>query len=371
MKNLFKFVIRDIKKNFISVSFFMVQIVIIGFYLFISIDSTLFSYNIASAAKKIEDKNITYFNKYTFAQDYEFTQKNIKFLRSVFNNKQAYTYINDSVIKGDTVYPVLIILGNFNEVYNVTTDYIGNEETVAYVGKNSTAFSVNDQIPVKDLGMNFINQDSILVKGILNKKASYFNGTYLETLDDQIIIFTTPKALFGNRVGSATAIWNICFTDISYQDLVEVIDNLNSFKKFEYQPKSLNESLKEIKVNSTYSISFFFYFFSCTIVFSILGFFTSIINMINKNMREYSICRLYGASNMDIYLRIFTYLFLIVFVPVTTSFIFFRNIFRVTYIPVFVIPLLIFVLIIIIFIIPAKKIRDTEISYCLRSDNLE
>lgn len=113
-------------------------------------------------------------------------------------------------------------------------------------------------------------------------------------------------------------IFNLGFTKASKSEIISYINGMGD-SGIKLYPVIMNNLLMKYKQSYIKNDIAFFMFYVVTMFFILCSVFVNVVELQQKNKREYSIHLLYGANRKQIYFRIISYIIIVVGVPIISS----------------------------------------------------
>ncbi len=291
------FSFRDIlKKKYIIILLIIEMLFTLLFFSFTSIQ-VLIGSNQIKMCNQLRDKNIIYF-KFN-GKEANYTKEIHDSLIKKWANNEAYSIINFYSLEDYAEYNVIITLGAFDEVFGLNKLYNKeNDETICYLGSNVKGLEIDKTVNFGQLGNGYAK-----IVSRIPKRMNYMIGERVEAFDNTIVISTNIE-YFKELFYPLGIIDNTTFinpSDDFLKSYVRALENASGH----YEPSSLNQYAKSIKkflIDDGLSASILFFF---VLIFVFINIVIIILQIIDSNMREYSIHLLYGATFKDIFIRTF------------------------------------------------------------------
>lgn len=255
----------------------------------------------------LNDYNIVYYQSY----DYGIYSPGLhELISDLLDEKKAYTVLSNMSSQNDSPYNIVIVLGAFNEIFELDDLYPNSyDDTICLVGSD-VKLNIGDKITV-DLD----NSSLVEVMARIPSNSYYIAGNSVRSFNDKIIISTdlkTSKKLF----------YTFDFVQSTY--LVNPSSELLNQYQMALEDAGMQSSPRSLTqyADSTSGRQYVEYgLLSATLFFLVLVFLmiTILINtlqIVDSNMREYSIHILYGATFGDVFLRTFFFVAAITMPPI-------------------------------------------------------
>lgn len=157
----------------------------------------------------------------------------------------------------------------------------------------------------------------IRVTGKLALGSTFFYRTFETSLDEYVIIVTPYEIipqLFGTFLDEEL-IQNTNLIQPTKLEIDKFVSTVNTSRIINVLPFVASQLFKSNYESLLYSQWFFLSFFSIAFIFNIVSIIANLINMINKNLRIYSIHYAYGCTKRKIFIWILTYTIFIIAPP--------------------------------------------------------
>lgn len=325
MWNQVRFSLKDIKKNKIRIIILGFQIIIFLFFLIVLLDHLLELNKYKENIDYLGDYEIINFNSYYNVSEINLDKEIYDFFyRLLDEGGNAYSILE--YVKTNEFFDLDVVIGfgDFAKVFNLDRykDKLGPKETYVFIGSN-----VNDLEVGKKIRLGFLKNYEYEIDCRLNKQEAYINNGY-KNLDNSILILTTYDELSsGSKAFYFTElISNIHLINPDISKIDQVVKTANKTKHISLTPKvlELREAIEEQYIADYNSIVFFMSFLISSGIFIIVGLVSSLYTTIDNNLNEYSIHRIYGAIQKELYFRIISFLSIIIFLPIAIFFILFN-----------------------------------------------
>lgn len=373
MKNAFLLSCKDIRKNLLFLLIFYLQIVIFVVVIVMAATKTPGIVKLRNHLSVLDKNNVVTFQSYYKPTDYVIDLPQIvqDELVNIFDSEKRAFSTSGGYSRSIPEYPdraVLIVVGNFADLYPIGIKTPDNQ-TQAYIGDNikdiplgaSFSFGGKTTVPVK-------------VVGRLAPNSSFYSRTLEQSLNDTIVITTpyqTLPKLFGTFFDEEL-IQNTNFINPSEEEITRYVKTVNTSKVINVLPYSASALFSKNYKMNLFNQWFFLLFFSIAFIFNLMGIIANLMNTINKNLRDYAVHYMYGATIVNILQRIVFYIFLILLPPVLIAYIFINLMGLFQNLPVWAPPLyfvfFVFASAVIVSIYPLKKLQTTNLQTLIRRD---
>lgn len=370
MKIIYNLVKKDIRRNIYHIILIYIQVFISCFLILMSSKQISDNLNLKNYIDHIKSKEIVTFKSYynTSSIIEEVPEEVELELMNIFDKqKLAYSYSLSGFLNEYPNTLVYIFTGDFYEVFDLNLPNYDNQ-MIAFIGYDLLEPSVGDS-----LTFGYENFESVLVQGVLEKDSSFFHRNFRIPLDNSIVIvapYEKLHPLFGNFINEEL-IQNTNFikpSDSTIELYVNKINKSNIISVIPYYAEELYKNQYRIEINNGL---FFLLFFLIAFLFNILGMITNLINTVNKNMIEYTVHLIYGATIINIIERITMYLLFIIIPPILSVFILCNQLGYLKYNGLTIALLVVFIIIVLLLALyyPYVKLKNKDIYINLRRDS--
>ena len=353
MLQQFLFSIRDIRKKKLVILLFVFEIVFVLIYFTITGGQAIYTRNMLKVMQGLNDYNIVYYQSY----DNDMYSTGLhEFISDLLDENKAYTVLSGMGSQNDSPYNIVIVLGAFNEIFKLDDLYPNSyNDTVCLIGSD-VKLNIGDKITV-DLD----NSSLVEVMARIPSNSYYVAGNSVRSFDDKIIIskdLETSKNLF----------YTFDFIQSTY--LVNPSSELLNQYQMALEDAGMQASPRSLAqyADSTSGRQYAEYgLLSATLFFLVLVFvmITILINtlqIVDSNMREYSIHILYGANFGDVFLRTFFFVTAITIPPIIIYYSFLDMILIGKKLPLAVLVLFMVSISILICLFALRKLNKHDIS---------
>lgn len=313
MKNIFRYTFRDIAGNLPRIALFAAQCVVCVY--FITVMGMYFFYNqsLLQSFQSVARKNITAFESKSVYNVGHLNDQTLNALRKTLAfDGDAYAVVSSAYLPASER-PLLIGLGRFYSVFDPGLPAVSSstEQPILLIGAE-----VDEMRPGDVLAIGENANTSIAIDGRLGKGYSYMQGTYSVNLDQYVVLLATFKqfeALYPYNV--ADVITGYHMIDADETQILSWISQMSSNSSCETRSYSLSESALSQYEETSFFLQFYIGVYGSALLLILVGLGISLHQMVDQNMKEYSIHRLYGAPLSHILLRIILYVALIAAIP--------------------------------------------------------
>lgn len=377
MMRQFYFVRRDMRKTFFSMLFFFFQV------LLATIIAAIVTYNIGGyldyyqTFQKINEYHMTSYR--TFYRDIMQSNQELKEIRGetidypllelYLQENKGFSFVTGIKLKNTRDVDVIVATGNFGKVYN----YGDCEEIICAVGNKVQGVQVGDRVETE------MGSIEALVSNILPRNAGYFSNSAFISLENKILLlvpYDLMKEDFLNKAEErkrefymTNLIANFKGVNLNEREIELLTEELNQSKQVRIIPASYNRILLEQNDFMKHNLLFFSIILVIAIGFIGIGFAYAILELIEKNMREYVITLLYGETIVGIYIRNILYIVSAITIPILFGGIFLNITKVVEHVPFLTQIVIIVGLSFCFSIIPIIRITPTTLIRFLRRDD--
>lgn len=373
MKKQLFFAFKDIKRNKKMVTFFIFQMTLSMFFIFICIFQLIDIKKFKMLAERVDKFEPTYFKSYYNEEILTIDTNMIELLEDLINkNPRAYTFFSS----GSREYPnlgVYIVFGKFIDVFDLKPQEVDEiTGTQAFIGCNVSNLKVEDYINVL---FEFDKQEMVKITGRMSNGASYLpTSSYMYNLDNSVIVFTNKKIDLINFTSFTfeRLISNVCILGYDEKDVENFVKEVSKTKGLYMLPQNFSEILNSKYSRIIESNIFFLILFVFIFLFTFIGIITNVMNLLNRNLREYAINVLFGSRMGQIYLRIIIYISFLIITPFLITLFFMKFMQIVAYMSTiyyFILFSIAIVSILLISLFPILRLSKIDLNLSLRRDS--
>lgn len=313
----FKFAFKDLKKNRSLVIIFIFQLFFSLLFLLLLSNFLLQEMVTAKAFSKVYQDSYYQFKSYlNYSISFKMDEDLDNILEHTLDgNTNAYSAFSILLTDEAKETNVVIGLGGFGELFHLDSGEKDGTEVSVLLGKNVKDYHIGDTISVGTFSL-----DDLTINGTLKKGAYYVDNNGIYNLDNSIVILSTWEQWkkINELDYDENIVTNIKFIDTEKAYVEKFAQDVSVInKKYDLVPMSIHDILEQKKETSNGQSVFFIFFLSIVIMICI-GIYSNLMQLIDLNLREYSIHRLYGAKMKDIYIRVIIYIATIIiftFIP--------------------------------------------------------
>lgn len=310
-------IIKDIMRNIGKVLQLMIQLMVGTFFFLFILTQLQTTINQLNLFQKMKEKEIIQFDLDEGITNLYINEKiGSKIEQWMDVEHKAYTSIHTYKIEEYPEYNVVIGVGNFNKVFEIEPgDLDVYTMPQVILGRNIRELGIGDSI-----GVGKIKKVECKVISILPSEKKCLVGSDLQSLNNSVIILMSKDEydeLFGEYYLDEF-IFNLGFTKASKSEIISYINGMGD-SGIKLYPVIMNNLLMKYKQSYIKNDIAFFMFYVVTMFFILCSVFVNVVELQQKNKREYSIHLLYGANRKQIYFRIISYIIIVVGVPIISS----------------------------------------------------
>lgn len=359
------FGMKDVKKDILLIILFILQITIITIFTVLLTDNLLYSskyYNTINRFSELNlvDYNIEYRHNYN---SYKSESINQNLIHDLFNTGKAYSFIDGISIDGYENIRTIVTIGSFEDLYGFNSV---NAQPSVYIGSNVKDLSVGDIVTI-----GTTNKIKLTITNRLENDAVFFRNTYLDNLNDTILINMNVYDFFTHFDinGSLKYIFfeNLLLINTDESMLHLMTKEINSNKEVLAYPRDYNSLLKEVNNQQIFNTLFFATLILIVSLFTFIGIVCTILNLIDKNLTAYIIHIMMGCTIQQIYFRLIIYILSII-IPSTIISLIIINFIGIKEISILASLLFIFLSTLLISIIPIIQLMTKNILSLGRRD---
>jgi len=316
MRHLSYYTWKTWRKNLVFIILFSTQIMIVSLFTFFASIQTASMLDYKQTTQKLEPFDLVYFKTY-YGTDYAtYTREMNEQLSTLFDQrKQAYSSVDSIRLEQYPDVPVVIGIGEFGHVYGIGDT--PTNQPVVYIGKDVSQVQVGDQIT---FGAGV--QQSLNISHQLTNHVSYMRYQTPVDLDESIVILTTYSQFMKSYGANdlEQIVTNTVMVNPEANQIKQFIDTMTRSDFFNFSPVYWNVQAPIAYKELLNSSLFFIIFFGVTMLFIFLGLVGNLFRMIEQNMRQYAIHRMYGASKADIARQLLLYTTIVLLLPLSLSY---------------------------------------------------
>lgn len=365
MRNQCSFALKDIWRRPVLFSFFALQLIVALLFVSFLFEQLAFLSLYISNVDKVAAHNLTFFRPHSQTHS-AISQEAQDSLKEIFDvNQSGYSLIESISLSGLSDIDIVVAVGAFAEVYSI--DHIvsdSDQEIVVLIGNQVKSLDLGDTI---DFGQT--RTTSLEVNARLPAGAAYVKTGSVNSLDDSILILADMETM-GNYYYKhyiTDIVFNSVLVNPTRDELVNFVTTMQG--NFVLNPVNLITYAQQRHKQLYNDSLIFLLFFLVTLGFVILGIIANILQLINRNIREYAIHLLHGATLQHLYSRLVIYVCLLVSPPLLISSYLLSVLRPVAPLSLSVLLLLILSFTFLIACVPIVKLSKTDVPSYLRSDD--
>jgi len=314
-----RFVVIDIMRNFPAVVFFIGVLTFAVYYLVIYVNETMLYRDIVTQIDRIQGYEIVDFNV-IHPPELLIESEVTHLLDSTLSaeNTQSYAVIeqlNLSPQLNELDIPLFYGFGQFSQVFNLDPKGLADSDApfTVLIGTKVRALDIGDVITIGD---QFSNTIDVPVAGRVPRNACFVKrdwDTFIEYLDHSIVVLTSFAHWREHHLMDiGSLLQNIHFINAPEDDVFAFAEAVAAGSTFQLRPNNFNKYIREKAI--AFRDSAMRQFVLNSITFAVVGvaMVSNLLMLLDRNLREYAIHRVYGATHWDLYLRTLIYIFLIV-----------------------------------------------------------
>lgn len=370
----FLYALKDIKKNIWLIIVFMIQLTVTFLFICLLMNYLLEDKKSEEKFENIYKDNFVSFRMYrnSYVPLTLSSEFNNILSKTLDGNIHGYSTISTALSSGEGINKnstkILIGLGGFGEIFKLIPR---DETTISFKPLVLIGSKVNEYKVGDSLNIGTFSSNSFKITGELPNGSSYVDSSGIHYLNDSIVILATWDVWSGyNKLDYIEQIIeNIKLIDVNEKDVEEFSQRISKENgKYEILPRDINVINENKKDTREGQRIFLIFFIGITVMISV-GIISSLLQLIDNNIKEYSIHRLYGAEIKDIYIRIVIYSIIIILLPLIFTAIILRNFpfEMVSFIPKIFISIFT-AMSIVVTVYPMLKVKDNDMTIFLRSD---
>lgn len=315
MSHAVRFAWKDIKGNFQYILLFTGQLLLCIYFLFAIGSYLVFNLQLGQQLSSIARRTIIGFSAKGNA---EFTMPGDEVSEllkaSLSLEGTAYAVLN-SVYLPDRDDPLVVGLGKFHDIFGFASlafpDDAQEKRPVVLIGSSVTDLAVGDELNLGQSG-----EESLRILKRLPKGSSYLWGTSAVNLDHSVLLMTSYDH-FAQLYpwNTADVMSNLYLVDPSPDDIKTFLTAIGQSAPPELRPFSLSDTAAQQYGSTMFYIYFYLILYGCEAILISLGIVLSLHQLVDRNMQEYAIHRLYGATLRNIAARTLLYVCAITIFP--------------------------------------------------------
>jgi hypothetical protein len=314
--NQARFALRDVGRNLAAVILFIAMLAFTAAFLDEYINDALLFQDVLTQINRVQEHRIVNF-AVIHPQQLLIKAEMEDLLAEVLQDEAGYS----AVIKLQNQAPRLAELGltcyygfgQLSQLYGLDPAGLRDPQVpfTVLIGANVRGLGVGDTVT---LGDKFSKNIEVPVAGRLPRYASFLEGgTHINYLDESILVLTDyPSWQSFHLRDTGILLQSICFVDRSEEEVHAFVAGVEEYSSFKIRPKDFNQEIGETAALFRDSAVTNIILHSLTFILVAAALISNLLMLMERNLREYAIHRLYGATLGDLAKRILFYLSFIV-----------------------------------------------------------
>jgi len=367
----FRFAMNDIKRNVKIVLIVIGFLLITGYFFMLMTTTLLLNLDFVNEVQRIRDENITFFRIYYPSEGSGgITSETQRWLAQALDNNRAYSFVQSPELSRRLGADVIFAFGIFDEVFDIELE--GTKTS-------SSPFKILFGNKVNGLGEgDLIELDSHIntsikaeVIGRLPRGASYLtpHSSRVNKLNNSIVVLAEYETWSSVYWPDSQILANMCFVNTPTGYITSFVEGIVDSSSLRIIPASFYDYVLEKNIHQIEDTVLFLLFFLSIIFLIGVGIVANLLLLIDRNLREYAIHRLYGATLTDLYLRTVIYVSTLILPPFAIVYSRLNSLFpfMTSHVDIGFVCVVISIIGIVV-IIPFKKLRNQNVALCLRRD---
>ncbi len=305
MNTQLKLALKDIRKNKVRIVALFLQVLLIAFLFAILIEHSAMNDDLEKASDNISDYEIISFRSVWYSSYVKFDENINSFFKELFDSEDsAYSFIENARLQGFPDLNLVIGIGQFAKMFGID-EYkmdLDSKDNYIFIGAELNDLEIGEEVKFGSYKTHVGRVD-----GRLNKGAFYSRQTNYINLDNSVVILMSFEDFAKKFMAHDFFILlnNLYLIAPNVEEIDNIVRVANSIGKITLIPNStsLQNEFDEVYKSGFISIMFFTQFMISAIIFSVVGLFSSLHIMINRNIGEYIIHKIYGATQKDLNFR--------------------------------------------------------------------
>ncbi|WP_350344459.1 hypothetical protein PRVXT_000873 [Proteinivorax tanatarense] len=317
MKKIIYYTGKDVSSNLTSIVLFIGQLVLAVSFIFIGAGQLISNHQYANLADNLYEYDVINFNVYYGVNPVNLNNEMEELVIEKFKTNKGFSFVNSLHFSEFPNVNVVVGLGEFGEIFDLYPDKETSNDPLVLLGSGVSKVDVGEKIP-----FGVTEREELVVNERLPQNTSYLQKQTYINLDDSIVILTTLERFNDSykKIYNEEIITNMGLINTADDELQNFIEVMSQNDTLDLSPVRLNTVAPDLYSETKESVMVFFVFFLLTIIFIGIGIISSLIRLVDNNLQEYAIHRLYGATLKELYLRTVLYVLAIVAVPFIFSF---------------------------------------------------
>jgi hypothetical protein len=278
------------------------------------------------------------------------------------NLGDAFSVISSMHVESYPDIPVIIGIGSYGQAFNLIPDGLKNngDDYTVLIGSNIQKLNIGSTL--------YLSGQKYEVNGRLKPGSFGLHYQNSISLDDSIVILSTFNNFTKNEIYPTyieELLTRVGFIGASDEEIEAFAQLMGEGGYITLIPENVNTYIAPKRIQY-YRISLLISIFIFIIAFFIcIGMLCTLLIMIDRNIREFTIHRLYGCRLSYLYIHIILYVSCITIPPVVYAILISRYHYKSSWV---IAVILIVLYIALTSIIPIIRLKKQEISYFIRRD---
>ncbi len=319
--NQLRFAFKDIIRNLAAVILFMGMLAFAATFLTVYVNEVMLYQDVLTKVERVQECEIVDFDVIHPAELLIKPGMSDLLERTLDAEGNDYYVVIEQIGLSSQLselgIPLYYGFGQFSEVYNLDPKRLQDSDApfTVFIGSQIRNLAVGDVIT---LGDKFSKTIDVPVAGRLPHNASFLRsyGNFIEYLDNSILVLTSFSAWQSYHLTDTGALLqNIHFIGWQEKDILAFAHGIEEASTYKVRPKNFSEQIREKAVIFRDSAAQSFSIYSLVFVLVSAAAVSNLLMLMERNLREYAIHRLYGATLGDLYLRTLIYIAIIALPP--------------------------------------------------------
>lgn len=315
MRQQFRFLGNDLRKNAGMVVWFIAEITVTFLYLAV-LSSTLLSTQ--EYLNFLEHSPVISFHNCTGSGLPLSVTPNLDktLTRLLAKNSNAYSVIPNLHPEGDDTTNIVVGLGKFEDLFGLhsKSSAAGHEKAEVLLGANVCRYRENDEITLGTFALRPLRVTGELPRG--SAYADIPSGT-MRSLDSSIVILTTWDNWKNYNTTDYTMqiLQNMVLVGSPPEEATDFAQCVSrETQRMDLVPVGAAEDLAKRENYTQQGYLFLLFFISIAVMLG-MGLTANLMRLVESNLPQYAVHRLYGATLANLYLRTTLYCCVIVLLP--------------------------------------------------------
>lgn len=313
MKNVIRNVRRDIRENLPVILLFIAQCVSCVYFITALGMYFISNQELSQALKDVTNSDITAFSFRGDTSTLSLNEEIRTALRKTLSsNGNAYSIVSSGYLPSSDQ-PLLVGIGAFGSAFGMglAQDLSLGDGPIALLGAGVDEWKPGEAVSVGQTSLS-----SVVIRERLPEGSLYLQGTDSVVLDKYVVLLVTFEQfeeLYPYNVADVMVGYHMI--GASNDQILAWISQMSAQPDFEMRPYSLSDKAMSSYTETSSYLRFYLGVYGCSLLFIVIGLGIFLNRMIDRNMREYAIHRLYGATLFQILARIMIYVAAITAIP--------------------------------------------------------